>query len=111
MALHAPHEHREIALDRVGGCIDVDILVFSRDRDHLLCSRIADVPGNDDEFRKIKGHFVEVRYRPTGLGRVQRAGMPHVCRTGCQVRSFGIERIIAAIVIGASQIVAVAESQ
>ena len=68
--------------DRVCRGIDIDVVVFAGDRDHLLGPRVADVAAHDRELGKVQRHLVDVGNRavrsPTAAA--DRCGRP-ACRT------------------------------
>jgi hypothetical protein len=67
--------------------------VFGGDRDHFLRPRIADLAGDDLEFRKFQRDFIDVGNRPAGFGWPQRTGVADLRAKGnSEFDALGIER-------------------
>ena len=95
---HELHELRREAPGRVGGGVDVDVLVLARDGDHLVRPGVADVPADDDELGEVQGDLVDVGDRPAGLGRAERAGVADLRAEGHpEVDAGRVQRVVATV--------------
>ena len=90
---------RRVVAGEIGRGVDVHVVVFPGDADHLVGPGMTDVAADDAQLGKGQRHFVEVGHGPAGFRRHQRPGVSDLCAEGdVELDALHIQREVELVV-------------